>query len=76
MITLERYCDLCGKQATYAIAGMTGRVLLDGRDCGQGADLCDDHRPTYDYPWQPRNTTRMVFHWPGRNGENQYPPRG
>ena len=73
--TTECFCDVCGKPATYPIRWMTGRAILDGRDIGQDVDLCDEHRPADDYRWQPRNTDRLIFHWPGRDGINLYPPR-
>jgi hypothetical protein len=76
MIANEWLCDVCGAHATYHASGMTGRVLFDGYDRGQDVDLCDEHKPDPNYRWQPRNTTRMIFYWPGRFGENQYPPRG
>jgi len=75
MMKAEWYCDVCGERATYHARQMTGRVIIDGQDHGQDVDLCDEHKPADDYQWQPRNTTRMIFHWAGAHGENQWPPR-
>lgn len=71
----ERVCDECGAPATQFVRGMTGRVIIDGRDCGQDADLCDEHQTAPDYQWQPQRATRVLFWWSGRHGENMYPKR-
>lgn len=69
-------CDACGAPATCLLRGMTGRVRIDGRDHGQDVDLCDTHKPSEAYRWQPQSTDRIVFHWPGPHGENMYPKQG
>jgi hypothetical protein len=75
MIKIEFHCDECGAPATYFSGDMTGRVLIDGRDKGSNdVMLCNTHKPSADYPWQPRNTARMVFFWSDGRGGNRYPP--
>lgn len=61
----KRVCDECGADAVFTISGMTGRVLIDGKDNNlQGADFCEDHQPL-DGEHQPHNCKRVRFHWPG-----------
>lgn len=75
MIRVGLYCDVCGELATYFSGFMTGRVIIDGRDKGSNdVMLCDTHKPSDDYPWQPRNTDRMYFFWNDGKGGNAHPP--
>lgn len=60
-------CDECGKECSEPIEGLselaTGRVLFDGVDQGQGAMLCEEHRPRSG-KHQPHNCKRVRFYWP------------
>jgi hypothetical protein len=64
MIQIKTLCDECGEIATYSVIQMTGRVLIDGKDGGQDADFCDEHRPGPN-EHQPRNCKRVRFYWSG-----------
>lgn len=60
-------CDECGKMASGHLELATGRVMIDGEDCGQGVDLCRAHYPEDHVGMcQPRDCVRVRFVWPGR----------
>ena len=62
---LQRVCDECGKPATYSLALATGRVIIYGKDAGQCADLCNEHKPISDSAMpQPTNCKKVSFRWP------------
>lgn len=61
---LARLCDECGKPASHTTILATGRVIIDGQDAGQTADLCEEHCPD-GFPSQPKNCVRVSFYWPG-----------
>ena len=70
------HCDVCGEPATYFSEFMTCRIIIDGRDKrSNDVMLCDEHKPSDDYLWQPRDTSRIYFHWDDGKGGNRYPPR-
>lgn len=62
-------CDECGAIPAKDTGFMTGRVLKDGIDIGQGCWLCEDHYPRN---WlepngarQPNNCQHIKFYWSG-----------
>lgn len=66
-MSLMRFCDECEQPATFSIAGMAGRVLIDGVDNNlQAADFCDVHKPKTPESHQPTDCRRVVFYWPGK----------
>jgi hypothetical protein len=70
---LQSVCDECGAPSTIAVWGLTGRVLIDGKDNNlQGCDLCDEHRPRPGMR-QPHNCQRVRFYWPGMPEWNAEP---
>lgn len=58
------FCDECGLPACTSFELATGRVLIDGKDCGQSVNLCENHIPVDEAPRQPANCQRVSFYWP------------